>query len=37
MGFYRQENWSVLPCPPPGDLSNPEIEPRRPAGGFFTS
>ena len=27
MGFSRQENWSWLPCPPPGDLSNPGIEP----------
>ena len=27
MGFYRQEYWSGLPCPPPGDLSNPGIEP----------
>jgi len=22
MGFSRQENWSGLPCPPPGDLAN---------------
>ena len=27
----RQENWSGLPCPPPGDLSNPGIKPRSPA------
>ena len=27
-GFSRQECWSGLPCPPPGDLSNPGIEPR---------
>ena len=27
-GFSRQEYWSGLPCPPPGDLPNPEIEPR---------
>ena len=26
--FSRQEHWSGLPCPPPGDLPNPEIEPR---------
>ena len=26
-----QEYWSGLPCPPPGNLSNPEIEPRSPA------
>ena len=28
MGFSRQEYWSGLPCPPPGDLPNLEIEPR---------
>ena len=27
MGFSRQDNWSELPCPSPGDLSNPGIEP----------
>ena len=27
MGFSRQEHWSGLPCPPPGDLPNPGIEP----------
>ena len=27
MGFSRQEFWSGLPYPPPGDLPNPEIEP----------
>ena len=27
MGFSRQEYWSRLPCPPPGDLPNPEIKP----------
>ena len=27
MGFFRQEHRSGLPCPPPGDLSNPVIEP----------
>ena len=26
-GFSRQEYWSGLPCPPPGDLPDPEIEP----------
>ena len=31
MGFSRQEYWSGLPCPPPGDLSNPGIEPTSPA------
>ena len=30
-GFSRQECWSGLPCPPPGDLPNPEIEPKFPA------
>ena len=28
MGFSRQEYWSGLPCPSPGDLPNPGIEPR---------
>ena len=27
MGFSRQEYWSGLPCPPPGDLPTPGIEP----------
>ena len=27
MGFSRQEYWSGLPCPPPGDLPDPEIKP----------
>ena len=27
MEFSRQEYWSGLLCPPPGDLSNPGIEP----------
>ena len=26
-GFSGQEYWSELPCPPPGDLPNPEVEP----------
>ena len=30
-GFSRQEYWNGLPCPPPGDLPNPGIEPRSPA------
>ena len=25
MGFPRQEYWSGLPCPPPGDLPNPGL------------
>ena len=31
MGFYRQEYWSGLPFPSPGDLPNPGIEPASPA------
>ena len=31
MGFSRQEYWSGLPCPPPGDLPNPGIKSRSPA------
>ena len=27
IGFSRQEYWSGLPCPPPEDLPDPEIEP----------
>ena len=27
MGLTRKEYWSGLPCPPPGDLPNPGIEP----------
>ena len=27
LGISRQEYWSGLSCPPPGDLLNPEIEP----------
>ena len=36
-GFSRQEYWSGLPCPPPGDLPDPGIEPESPTlvGGFF--
>ena len=30
MGFSRQEYWSGLPIPSPGDLPNPGIEPRSP-------
>ena len=42
MGFYRQEYWSGLAFPSPGDLTNPGIELislMSPAleGGFFTS
>ena len=37
MGFSRQEYWSGLPCPPPGDLPHPGIKPESPAlaGRFF--
>ena len=39
MEFSRQEHWSGLPFPPPGDLPNPVIKPTSPAlaGGFFTA
>ena len=42
MGFSRQQYWSGLPCPPPGDLPGPGIEPlslTSPAlaGGFLTT
>ena len=42
MGVSRQEYWSGLPCPPPGDLLHPGIEPTSltsPAltDGFFTT
>ena len=40
MGFSRQEHWSGLLFPPPGDFPDPGIEPvslKSPAlaGGFF--
>ena len=31
MGFSRQEYWSGLPFPSPGDLPEPGIEPKSPA------
>ena len=31
MGLSGQEYWNSLPSPPPGDLSNPGIEPESPA------
>ena len=31
MGFSREEYWSGVPCPPPGDLPDPRIEPMSPA------
>ena len=30
IGFSRQEYWSWLPFPPPGDLPNPGIKPASP-------
>ena len=39
MRFSRQESWSELPFPPPGNLPDPGIKPASPAlaGGFFTA
>ena len=39
MGLPRQESWSGLPFPSPGDLPNPKIKPSSPAlaGEFFTT
>ena len=42
MGFSRQEYWSGMPCPLPGDLPDAGIEPMSLmspalAGGFFTT
>ena len=42
MGFSKQEYWSGLPCPPPGDLPDPGIKPvslmpPALAGRFFTT
>ena len=31
MEFFRQEYWSGLPCPPPGDLPDPGTKPESPA------
>ena len=31
MGFFRQEYWSGLPFPSPGDLPNAGVEPGSPA------
>ena len=30
MEFSQQEYWSGLPCPPPGDVPDPGIEPMSP-------
>ena len=39
VGFSRQESWSGLPFPPPGDLPEPGADLESPAlaGGFFTA
>ena len=39
MGFFRQEHWSGLPFPAPGDLSDPSIKLASPvlAGGFLAT
>ena len=39
MELSREEYWSGLPFPSPGNLPDPEIEPRSPAlaGEFFTT
>ena len=42
VGFPRQEYWSGLPFPSPGDLPDPRIEPESPvlpalAGRIFTT
>ena len=29
-GYFGQEDWSVSPCPPQGDLPNPGIKPKCP-------
>ena len=41
-GFSRQDSWSGLPCPPPGDLPDSGIKLKflkspALAGGFFTT
>ena len=40
VGFFRQDDWSGLPFPHPGDLPDPGVGPASPAssalaGGFF--
>ena len=44
LGFFRQEYWSGLPCPPPGNHpdagiqgSNPDLMSPAFAGWFFTT
>ena len=38
-GALQQEYWNELPCPPPGDLPDPGMEPEPPAlaDGFSTT
>ena len=36
-GSLRQEYWSGLPCPPPGDLPNPGIELKSPGSPALAS
>ena len=38
-GFPKEEYWSGVPFPSPGDLPDSEIKPGSPAsaGGFFTT
>ena len=35
MGFSRQEHWSGLPFPLPGDLPHPEIQPAPVTGAYY--
>ena len=35
MGLSRQEYWSGLPCPPPGDLPGPGTEPASPVSSVL--
>ena len=37
MGFPRQEYWSQLPYPPPGDLPDPRIETVSPVAAALAS
>ena len=37
IGLSRQEYWSGLPCPPPGDAPDPGIDPSSPASPAFQS
>ena len=35
VGFSRQEYWSRMPCPPPGDLPDTGIKPTSPASPWY--